>query len=262
MGVSDDLGDSPPIARGKELFFSIYSLVLLIIVWELVGQSGLVNYHNLPPLSDIFGYLYRETQAGVIQHHTWLTLYRALTGLAIAIVLGVPIGVLTGRNAFFDWFWSPVIAVMYPVPAITLIPVFSLWFGFGEQAKIFLIAWACFWPIVLNARDAARNIDEYLIWSARMMGTSQADLTWRVVIPAAGPGILTGIQIALPVAFIAAFIFEMVQGHGGGLGYLQIDGHRRFRAPQVFGAIVAIMIVGLIADRTLRVIRRWILRWE
>ncbi len=245
----------------REVVLSGYSLVLLVVAWELVGQFGLLPYNFLPPLSDILRLFWELTVSGEMLYHTRLTLQNALAGLAIAIVLAVPLGVLAGRHPLFEWFWSPVIAVMYPVPAITLIPVFRLWFGVGDQSKILLVAWACFWPIILNTRDAARNIDEYLLWSGRMMGTSERALMWRVVLPSASPGILTGIQIALPVAFIAAFIFEMVAGPGG-LGYLQIQGHRRFRAPQVFAAIIAIMLVGLASDRLLRYLRRWILRWE
>lgn len=248
-------------SRGREVIRSGYSLVLLIIAWEAAAQVGFIPYNFLPPLSDILRLFWELTISGDMLYHTRLTLQNALAGLAIAVVLAVPLGVLAGRNSLFEWFWSPVIAVMYPVPAITLIPIFRLWFGVGDQSKILLVAWACFWPIILNARDAARDIDEYLLWSARMMGTSERALTWRVVFPGAAPGILTGIQIALPVAFIAAFIFEMVAGPGG-LGYLQIQGHRRFRAPQVFAAIIAIMIVGLASDRLLRYVRRWVLRWE
>lgn len=245
----------------RQILLSTYSLVLLVILWELVTQLEMIHYNFLPPLSDIIHFLWVETIDGNMLYHTYLTLRRALVGLALAVILAVPIGVLAGRNALFEWFWSPVIAVMYPVPAITLIPLFRLWFGFGENAYIYLIAWACFWPIALNARDAAREVDKSLIWSGRMMGTSDTRMLWRVVIPAAAPGIITGIQIGLPVAFIAAFIFEML-AHGDGLGGFQMAGARRFVAPQVFAAIVAIMVVGMICDRGLRILRRWLLRWE
>lgn len=261
MDVTESSDTQRLVERAKQTVFSIYSLILLIVLWEGIAQLGVVHYHFLPPLSDVIELFVEMTISGEMVHHTWLTLYRAMTGLVIAVALGVPIGVLAGRSQLFDWFWSPVIAVMYPVPAITLIPVFMLWFGFGDQSRIFLVAWACFWPIALNARDAARSVDENLIWSARMMGTSTPGILRRVIIPGASPGILTGIQIALPVSFIAAFIFEMVAG-GGGLGHLQYQGARRFVAPQVFAAIVAIMIVGLGADRLLRRARGWLLRWE
>jgi ABC-type nitrate/sulfonate/bicarbonate transport system permease component len=240
---------------------SVYSLVIVLILWELVSQFGLIYYNTLPPISDILALFVELTASGVMIEATILTLKRALAGLAIAVALGIPVGVLAGRNRVFEWFWSPVIAIGYPVPVISLIPVFMLWFGIHDTSKIILVAVGAFWPVALNARDAARSVDENLIWSARMMGTSDRRLLWRVVVPAAAPGILTGIQIALPISLIVTFIFEMIAG-GGGLGHLQIQGFRQFESTQVYAAIIAIMVVGLGLDRILRYVREWALAWE
>jgi NitT/TauT family transport system permease protein len=147
------------------------------------------------------------------------------------------------------------------VPVISLIPVFMLWFGIGDISKIILVAVGAFWPVALNTRDATRTVDENLIWSARMMGTSDRRLLWRIVMPAAAPGIITGIQIALPISLIVTFIFEMIAG-GGGLGHLQIQGFRNFQSTQVYAAIFAIMVIGLGLDRLLRAFREWVLSWE
>ena len=261
MSVETATRDVDLFQQAKNVVTSVYSLVLVLILWEFIGRSPIVYYNFLPPLSDILLTFYDLTVSGAMIHHAFLTLQRAMAGLAIAIVLGIPIGVLAARNALFRWFWNPVIAIGYPVPVISLIPVFMLWFGIGDISKVILVAVACFWPVALNARDATRTVDENLIWSARMMGTSDRRLLWRVVIPAAAPGILTGIQIALPIAFIATFIFEMIAG-GGGLGHLQIQGARQFRSTQVYAAIIAIMIVGLVFDRLLRHVRNWVLSWE
>ena len=259
MGVS--VGDRSLAETAKDVITSVYSLVLVLILWEVVGQLGLIYYNFLPPLSDILALFWDLTLSGRMLVATWATIQRAIAGLAIGIALGVPIGLLTARNRLFNWFWNPVIAIGYPVPIIALIPVFMLWFGIGDVSKIILVAVATFWPVTLNTRDATRTVDENLVWSARMMGTSDRKLLWRVILPAAAPGILTGIQIALPIAFIATFIFEMIAG-GGGLGHLQILGARQFKSTQVYAAIIAIMIVGLVFDRGLRYFRNWLLSWE
>jgi ABC-type nitrate/sulfonate/bicarbonate transport system permease component len=239
---------------------SVYSLVILLVLWELVGQFELIHYYFLPPLSDVLGLFWQMTVTGEMIHHTYLTLRRAMSGLVIAIVLGVPIGVLSARSRIVGWFFNPIIAIGYPVPIIALIPVFILWFGIGDLSKLLLVALGTFWPIAVNARNSTQNVDENLLWSARMMGTSDRKLLWKVIIPISAPGILTGIQIALPISLIITFIFEMVAG-GGGLGYLEIRGVRAFNSPQVYAAIFAIMIVGLTLDRALRVVRRRLLAW-
>ncbi|MFB6091808.1 MAG: ABC transporter permease [Haloquadratum sp.] len=239
---------------------SVYSLVLVLVLWEVVAQLGLIHHYFLPPLSEVLGLFFELLVSGDLLYHAYLTLKRAMIGLAIAIALGVPIGVLCGRSRIVGWFFNPIIAVGYPVPIIALIPVFILWFGIGDVSKFLLVALGTFWPIAVNARNSTQNVDENLIWSARMMGTSDRKLLWKVIVPVSAPGILTGIQIALPISLIITFIFEMVAG-GGGLGYLEIRGVREFSSPQVYAAIFAIMIVGLALDRLLRAVRRRILSW-
>lgn len=258
MGVSvgGRVSRSSLVSVGK----SVYSLVIVLVLWEVVAQLGLVYHYFLPPLSEILMLFYDLTVSGVMLSQATLTLKRAFLGLFIACFFGVVVGVLCARSRYVEWFFDPIITLGYPVPVISLIPVFMLWFGIGDVSKIILVAVGCFWPVAINARNATRAVDENLIWSARMMGTSDRRLLWRVVLPAAAPGILTGIQIALPISLIITFVFEMVAG-GGGLGALEIQGVRSFESAQVYAAIFAIMLIGLVLDRGLRFLRRRILSW-
>lgn len=247
--------------------------MIVLVLWEVVAQLGWIHYYFLPPLSDVLRTFVQLTWPGApdaldlsallsspMFHNAYLTLKRAFLGLAIAIVLGVPVGVLAARNGFVRWFFDPIITIGYPVPVIALVPVFLLWFGNGDTAKIVLVAIGTFWPIAINARNATRSVQQNLVWSARMMGTSDRKLVWKVVVPAAAPGILTGIQIAMPLSLIITFVFEMVAG-GGGLGALEIRGVRSFKSPQVYAVLIAIMLIGMVLDRGLRYARGWLLRW-
>ncbi|MFC6723861.1 ABC transporter permease [Halobium palmae] len=258
MGVSVSRG----LDRERLVDFgkSVYSLVIVLVLWELVAQLGLIHYYFLPPLSDVLGTFVELTLSGRMLNAAWLTLQRAFVGLFVACALGVVVGVLSARNRLVSWFFDPIITIGYPVPVISLIPVFMLWFGIGDVSKMVLVAVGCFWPIAINARNATRGVDENLVWSARMMGTSDRRLLWKVILPAAAPGILTGIQIAMPISLIITFVFEMVAG-GGGLGALEIQGVRSFESPQVYAAIFAIMLVGYALDRGLRSIRDRLLEW-
>lgn len=249
-------------ARGRAVSVgkSVLSLVVLVVLWEAVTWLELVHPYFLPPLSEVLWTFWELVEAGEMQYATYLTLKRAMAGLAIAIALGVPIGVLCGRSRIVGWFWNPIIAVGYPIPIIALIPVFNFWFGFGDVAKILLVAMGAFWPIAVNARDATETVSQNLVWSARMMGTSGRRILWKVVLPESAPGIMTGIQIALPISLIITFIFEMVAG-GGGLGFLEIEGVRGFDSSQTYAVIIAIMIVGFVLDRLLRVIRARLFDW-
>lgn len=244
------------ISAGK----STYSLILFLILWEAVTRAGLIYPYFLPPLSAVLLTFWELTSSGEMLMATYLTIRRAFGGLLIAIAFGVPIGLLSARRRSVGWFFNPIIAIGYPVPIIALIPVFTLWFGIGDVAKIGLVALGSFWPIAVNTRNSTQNVDENLIYSARMMGTSERQLLWKVIVPVSAPGIITGIQIALPISLIITFIYEMVAG-GGGLGYLEIQGVRGFDSTQVYAAIFAIMIVGFILDRGLRMLRGHLLNW-
>ncbi|WP_323174155.1 ABC transporter permease [Natrialba sp. PRR66] len=239
---------------------SIYSLVLLLLLWEFVAQYDMVHSYFLPPLSDVLATFYELTADGTMLEHAYLTFRRAMAGLLLACLLGIVVGVLAARNRIMGWFWDPIIEVGYPVPVIALVPVFMFWFGTGDLPKIMLVAVGCFWPVAINARNATREVDENLVWSARMMGTSDRRLLRRVVVPAAAPGIISGVQIALPIALIVTFVFEMVAG-GGGLGHLEIQGVRSFESAQVYASLIAIMIVGFTLDRGLRYLRGRLLAW-
>ena len=244
------------ISAGK----SIYSLVLVLLLWELVTQMDMVHDYFLPSLSSVLVTFYELTVDGTLIYNGYLTVKRALIGLVIACVLGIIVGVLSARSRLARWFWNPIIEVGYPVPIIALVPVFLFWFGTGDFAKIVLVAIGCFWPVAVNVRNAARDVDENLIWSARMMGTSDRQLLRKVIIPASAPGIISGIQIALPISLIITFVYEMVAG-GGGLGHLEIQGVRMFEAQQVYATLIAIMILGFVFDRALGMLRQRILRW-
>ncbi|RQH01873.1 ABC transporter permease [Natrarchaeobius oligotrophus] len=239
---------------------SIYSLIIFLVLWEAVAQMGLVYYYYLPPLSDVLARFVELTLSGEIPYHSYLTLRRALVGLVIGTVFGILVGILIARNAVAEWFFDPIIKIGYPIPIIALVPVFMLWFGIGDQSKIIMVAIGTFWPIAVNARNSAQRIDKNYIRSARMMGTSDRRLLWRVVFPAASPGIVTGLQIALPLSLIITFVFEMVAG-GGGLGALEIEGVRTFDPTQVYATIIAIMLIGIALDRALRLLRNHYLRW-
>ncbi|MDQ2053963.1 ABC transporter permease [Halobellus sp. H-GB7] len=260
MDVTADASRGLDLSRLVEFGKSVYSLVILLVLWEVVGQLGLIHYYFLPPLSDILIRFAELTLSGEMLFNAYLTLQRALIGLAIASVLGVIVGVLSARNDIVDWFFDPIIKIGYPVPIISLIPVFMLWFGIGDISKIIMVAVGTFWPVAVNARESTRQVETNLIWSAQMMGTSDRRLLWRVVMPAALPGILTGFQIAMPLSLIITFVFEMVAG-GGGLGALEIEGVRSFESTQVYAAIIAIMLIGIGLDRILRFVRGRLLHW-
>jgi ABC-type nitrate/sulfonate/bicarbonate transport system permease component len=244
----------------RALVGSSYSLLLVAAAWEIVARSGAVPFFFLPPLSVIAATFGAELWEGALVHEAEVTVFRATSGFAIAVVAGVLLGIGMARFRSVRWFFDPIVAVGLSVPTLTLVPAFILWFGIGHESKILLVALSCVWPVAVSTENGARRVDPRLLWSARAMGTPEGKLLWKVVIPAAMPYIWNGMQVALPISLIVAFVFEMVAG-GGGLGFLEIMAARFFKAPDLFAALFAILLVGVALDRLLRLIRSRVLAW-
>ena len=238
----------------------LYSVLLVAIAWEIVARSGLVPFFFLPPLSIIGGNFVAQIADGALFSEAALTIFRAFAGFAIAVVVGVTLGIGMARFEVVHWFFDPIVALGMSVPTLTLVPAFILWFGIGHESKILLVALSCVWQMTVSTYNGARNVDPRLIWSARLMGTPEGKLLWKVVIPASTTYIFSWMQVALPISLIVAFVFEMVAG-GGGLGFAEIMAARFFKAPELFSALFAILIVGFAFDRVLRMIRSRVLVW-
>jgi ABC-type nitrate/sulfonate/bicarbonate transport system permease component len=244
----------------RRIVGATYSIVLVAIAWEVAARAGVVPFFFLPPLSVIARTFVAQLADGLLVSEAWLTLFRALSGFTIAVVVGVTLGIGMARSKVVHWFFDPIVAVGLSVPTLTLVPAFVLWFGIGHESKILLVALSCVWSMTVSTYNGARNVDARLIWSARAMGTRERKLLRKVVIPAATPYIFNGMQVALPISLIVAFVFEMVAG-GGGLGFLEIMAARFFKAPDLFAALFAILLVGFALDRLLRLLRARVLIW-
>ena len=168
---------------------------------------------------------------------------------------------LTARNRFCRWFFEPLISVGFPMPKIAFMAIFILWFGIGDTSKIVMVALTCIFPIISATYLGTTRVDHYLIWSARNMGTSENRILWKVVLPAALPQILSGLQIAFPSSLIVTVVTEMISS-GGGLGGYMILAARFALSEKVFVGIVTIAIVGYALLTIFSHVRRRLLRWH
>lgn len=247
------------VLRGWLLRYA--SAILVLGAWELSVRVGGVNPFLLPSLSSVMIRGWEEIVAGDVPYHALLTVYRAMFGFAAATVLGVTIGVLTARNRYCRWFFEPLISVGFPMPKIAFMAIFILWFDIGDTSKIVMIVVTCIFPIISATYIGTSQTDHYLVWSARIMGTSENRILWKVVLPAALPQILSGLQIAFPTALIVTVVTEMISS-GGGLGSYMILSARFAISEKVFVGIVTIAIVGYTLLTVFSHFRRRLLRWH
>ncbi|MGA7259582.1 MAG: ABC transporter permease [Stellaceae bacterium] len=252
------VGDAAAIARRVG---GLLPLVALVLGWEALSRSGTVSAFLLPPLPEVLQRVWADALSGDLTINLGMTLYRALAGFAIAAVGGVALGILMTRNRFVRWFFDPIVSVGFPMPKIAFLPIFMLWLGLYDVSKISMAAFNAIFPVIVATIAAAEGVDRQLLWSARSLGASERQLLREIILPAALPQILTGLQVALPVSMIVTIVTEMLMG-GQGLGGAMIAASRFADSPGVFAGIVEIAVAGLCLVKGIAVLRRRLLIWH
>lgn len=237
------------------------SPVLLIVGWDLLARSGAVTDYMLPSVGDVLVRVGGDIMSGDLFVNLGLTLYRAFVGFAIAAMAGIALGIAMVRSRAAYWFFDPIISVGFPMPKVAFLPVFILWFGLFDLSKITIIAVSTVFPVVTATLVGLQGVERELLWSARSLGASERRIAWEIVVPAALPQILTGLQVALPTALIIAIVSEMIMG-GYGLGGAMMEASRLLDSPAVFAGIVEIAVVGRCVVTGMAMLRRRLLVWH
>ncbi|MBO0741739.1 MAG: ABC transporter permease [Hyphomicrobiaceae bacterium] len=247
-------------AFGSSLM-GVLPIVALALGWEALSASGAVTAFQLPPLSAVFARIWTDAIQGDLVLNAALTLYRALAGFGIAATSGVILALAMSRNAIVRWLLDPIVSVGFPMPKIAFLPVIMLWLGVYDLSKIAMVVFDAIFPVVTATVAGVAGVDRHLIWSARNVGASEREIVWQIVLPAAFPQIMTGLQVALPIALIVAVVAEMLMG-GYGLGGAMVRASRFADSPGVFAGIVEIAVVGYVLVKAMAIIRRRLLVWH
>lgn len=237
------------------------SVVVVLVLWEVTTRTGIFNNFLLPPLSDVLLRAGIDVANGDIPRQVLATTYCALFGFGAAALLGVAAGALMSMSAIVRRILEPVVSVAFPIPKISFLPIFVLWFGLGSLSEITMIAFTCVVPIVSATYLGTTGVDKYFLWSASNLGTRSHQLFWKVVIPAAAPEIISGLQVAFPLALIIAVVTEMLSG-ADGLGGYMIHAVRFAQSPKMFAGLLATLITGMVFMQFFAIVRRRLLVWH
>ena len=240
-------------------FRRVYSIIILLLLWELVALA----IHNplfLPRLSAVLETTWANFMNGVLLTDIGISMFRCLSGFAVAFIIGVPLGVLMGWSAKWDDFWNFIISFTNPLPKLGLIPLFILWLGIGEASKVALIATASVFSILINTYNGVRGVNRLLIWRAAISGADQMEMLQKVILHAALPHILTGARLGMAVAWIVLLGAEMVAAQAG-LGFRILYGGQTFDTRLVFSGLLVIAIIGFAFDRLILALSARVCRW-
>jgi ABC-type nitrate/sulfonate/bicarbonate transport system permease component len=237
------------------------SLAVLALAWETFARSGAVTPFMLPKFTTVAARIWADGASGDLWHNLGLTLYRSLFGFLVAGLVGIGLGFAVSHNRFVGWLLDPVISVGFPMPKIAFLPILTLWLGFHDLSKISMIVFDAVFPVLTATIAATAGVERELLWSARNLGASRPQLLREVVLPAALPQIMTGLQVALPIALIVCIVAEMKLG-GVGLGGAMITASRFADSPGVFAGIVEIALAGYALVKLMAAMRRRLLAWH
>jgi NitT/TauT family transport system permease protein len=274
-GVKPRAGATPgPMRRLGPYIRSLQTLllpILILVVWEASGRLELIPAGLLPPPSRVavgwWHWAFGPTGLGLNPYSgTWFgnvsfSTIRVFEGYVLAILVGVPLGILIGWSRLAARLIDPTVQGLRPVPITAWLPFSIAVFGIRDIGAIFLIALGAFYPIVVNAAHGARDVNRNLIRAAQMMGASPLQLLFRVAFPAALPAIFTGLRIGLGIAWTAVIVSEMVAVKSG-LGYVLWDAYYVGRMDVVIADMVSIGVMGFLSDRIVLLVEYRALAWK
>lgn len=245
----------------KRRWLGLVTLLLLAGAWELVTRSGLVDSISMVPLSKILRAFFDLLVSGEI--FAWLgpSLYRLAAGFLIAAAGGVVVGLLMGYFRIVYDLLEPLVELLRPLPSPAYIPIVMLFLGIDDGMKITVIAFASFFPIVINTYSGVVNVDPTFIDVARTLGVRRRDIALRVVLPAALPYAFSGLRVSLGIALIVTVLSEMIAGNSG-IGFFVLDMQRAFRNADMFAAVLVLGIVGYLLNRVFLWVERRAVGWS
>lgn len=251
--------------RVPDIVYSIGAIVFVLVLWYVGSRSSLIKPGYLPTPEELGSTLVDLVKNGYqgkpLTEHIGISLFRTLSGFALGVIFGVPLGLLTGYSRRAGAMISPIMAFIRPIPPIAFIPMAVLYFGLGEVGKIVLIFFVSFNYVQANAQAGAANFPIAYRRAAESLGLTKAQTFYRIVLPGALPQIFTGLKVALALSWAVVVAAELV-GAQSGLGFMISDAALLFRIPVVFIGIALIGAIGLLLNLTLNLIENKIVHWK
>lgn len=235
--------------------------IVLIGGWQLASNVGLLDEKTLPPPSVVFTTGWDLWQSGELRTDLWVSLNRAMTGLAIGVAIGVVLAAISGLFRLGEDLVDAPMQMLRTMPVLALVPLFIVWFGIGETPKIAMVALATIFPIYLNTYAGIRNVDHRLVEAGATLGLGRLGLIRHVVLPGALPSFLVGLRFSLGIAWLVLVVSEQINATSG-LGYLMMNARMVLRTDIIVVGVIVYCLLGLLSDIFVRFLERTALSWR
>ena len=222
--------------------------IAIIIFWYIItGGLHLVKPYVLPSPVDVLYSAINIIESGKLLKNTIDTLFKVFSGLILASVVAIPLGILLGWYQTLEDLASFVISILRPIPPVAWIPFSILWFGIGTIPAVFIIFMGCVFPIMVYTIDGVKRTDKVLIESAQTLGANDWNVLRRVILPSTVPYIVSGLKVGVGIALMCTISAEMI-GSSSGLGYMILTATNLFDTGTTVVGMLVIGLIGLILD--------------
>ena len=245
----------------KTRWLGVAFIAVLLVMWEMAVATGTISSLSVPRMSEILVTWWRLILSGELLRELGDSLWRMFVGYFFGVSLGVLLGLLMGYFRLFYNLLEPVTEVLRPIPSPAYLPIVILFLGIDDEMKIFMIAFASLFPVLINTYSGVRSVDPIQLQTARTFGVAGRKLVWQVVLPAASPYIFAGMRVSLAVALIVMVISEMVAASSG-IGYFILSAQRGFKIREMFAGVLTLAVVGYVLNRLFVAIENRVLAWH
>jgi NitT/TauT family transport system permease protein len=235
--------------RARSFIRAAITLTAVAAVYEALARSGYFAPALLPTIPLIARALYASLADGSMIEHSAFTLYRVMFGFGLAVVVGLPLGILMARFQRIENFFLPLVSALMPIPSFALVPLFMLWFGIGNLTTVLIVFYAATFPMLFNTWSGVRSVNPIWLRAAGCMGADEHSLFWKVIIPGASPFIITGMRQAFLRAWIAVVGAEMIAASDWGLGWVIFDAKEFLNTDLMLAALIVIGGIGFVFER-------------
>ncbi|QLE41189.1 aliphatic sulfonate ABC transporter permease SsuC [Nostoc sp. C052] len=235
--------------------------ITVLVLWEVASRTGLLSTRILPAPSGVIATAIKLGSTGELFQHIGISAGRAISGFIVGGSIGFGLGLLNGFSRVAEKLLDSSLQMLRTIPNLALIPLVILWFGIGDQARLFLVSMGVFFPLYLNTFHGIRSVDPGLIEMGKVYGLKTPQLLWQIIFPGALSSILVGVRFSLGIMWLTLIVAETIAADSG-LGYMAMNAREFMQTDVVVLSIVIYALLGKLADAVARGLETKFLAWN
>ena len=240
--------DPKPLSIWNRVVISALSLIGFVGLWQAAVSLGGIDSATVPGPFQVWQAMVRSD---FLLEDIWTSTRRVFLGFLMAIVIATPLGMVMGISRWIRVIFNPILSLIRPLPSMSWIPLSMIWFGIGEEQKVYIIFMGCFASVLVYTIEATMRVDTNLRMAARNLGASRFQEIFYVILPASLPTLLSGLKVNMAIAWTCVISAEMV-GAMSGLGYVIIDANEYGNTALIFAGMMGISVTVLLLDIAFR----------